>query len=75
MLEIAKSAMPSGEGIDKVYGTHYHTWLSAVAICWSVCGVDYTLGDGNYDPLAILLLSCYQGSRGRRSRAWNTRDT
>ena len=48
-VEIAK-AVAQGEGIDKVYGTHYHTWLSA-AICWSVCGVDYTLGDGNYDPL------------------------
>ncbi len=43
--------MTSGEGIDKIYGTHYHTWLSAVAN-WAVCGVDYTLADGNYDNLA-----------------------
>ncbi len=42
--------MTSGEGIDKIYGTHYHTWLSAV-VNWAVCGVDYTLADGNYDPL------------------------
>lgn len=43
--------MTSGEGIDKIYGTHYHTWLSAV-VDWAVCGVDYTMADGNYDPLA-----------------------
>ena len=47
--EIAK-AVTQGEGIDKVYGTHYHTWLSAV-VCWAVCDGVYTLGDGNYDPL------------------------
>ncbi|MFH1512235.1 MAG: extracellular solute-binding protein [Bacillota bacterium] len=44
-------AVASGEGIDKIFGTHYHTWLSAV-VNWAVCGVDYTLADGNYDPLA-----------------------
>ncbi|MDO5298576.1 MAG: sugar ABC transporter substrate-binding protein [Clostridia bacterium] len=32
------------------YGTHYHTWFSDVAN-WAVCGVDYTLADGNYDNL------------------------
>ena len=42
--------MSSGEGIDKIYGTHYHTWLSAV-VNWAVCGVDYTLADGKYDNL------------------------
>ena len=42
--------MTSGEGVDKIYGTHYHTWLSAV-VNWAVCGVDYTLADGNYDNL------------------------
>jgi len=47
--DLAK-AMTSGEGIDKIYGTHYHTWLSAV-VDWAVCGVDYTLADGNYDNL------------------------
>ena len=44
-------AMTSGEGVDKIYGTHYHTWLSTVAN-WAVCGVDYTLADGSYDELA-----------------------
>ena len=47
--DLARS-MASGEGIDKIYGTHYHTWLSAV-VNWAVCGVDFTLADGNYDPL------------------------
>lgn len=42
--------MTSGTGIDKVYGTHYHTWLSAVAN-WAVCDGKYTLADGTYDQL------------------------
>ncbi len=42
--------MTSGEGIDKIYGTHYHTWLSAVAN-WAVCDGKYTLADGDYEPL------------------------
>ena len=33
-----------------IYGTHYHTWLSAT-VNWAVCGTDYTLADGNYDNL------------------------
>ena len=33
-----------------VYGTHYHTWLSAV-VNWAVCGGEYTLADGKYDNL------------------------
>ena len=48
--ELAR-AVSSGEGIDRIYGTHYHTWLSA-AVNWAVCGVDYTLADGTYDNLA-----------------------
>ncbi|MCE5342040.1 MAG: extracellular solute-binding protein [Eubacteriales bacterium] len=47
--DLARS-MTSGEGIDKIYGTHYHTWLSAVCN-WAVCDGVYTLADGNYDPL------------------------
>lgn len=47
--ELARK-MTSGEGDTKVYGTHYHTWLSAVAN-WAVCGTDYTLADGKYDNL------------------------
>ncbi len=44
-------ALPSGEGVDKLYGSHYHTWLSAVAN-WAVCDGAYTLADGKYDELA-----------------------
>ena len=36
---------------DGVYGTHYHTWLSAVAN-WAVCDGVNTLADGQYDDLA-----------------------
>ena len=36
---------------DGVYGTHYHTWLSAV-VNWDVCDGENTLIDGNYDDLA-----------------------
>lgn len=35
---------------DGVYGTHYHTWLSAV-VNWTVCDGENTLVDGNYDDL------------------------
>ena len=35
---------------DGVYGTHYHTWLSAVAN-WAVCDGVNTLADGKYDDL------------------------
>ena len=35
----------------EIYGTHYHTWLSAV-VNWAVCGMGgMTLADGNYDSL------------------------
>lgn len=37
----------TGEG---VYGTHYHTWLSAVAN-WAVCDGVNTLADGEYSDL------------------------
>ena len=33
-----------------IYGTHYHTWLSAV-VNWAVCSGKYTLADGKYDEL------------------------
>ena len=36
---------------DTVYGTHYHTWLSAVAN-WAVCDGINTLADGEYSDLA-----------------------
>ena len=36
---------------DGVYGTHYHTWLSAV-VNWDVCDGVNTLIDGDYSDLA-----------------------
>lgn len=47
--ELAKQLTVSA-GIDSIYGTHYHTWLSAV-VNWAVCDGKYTLADGVYDPL------------------------
>lgn len=41
------------------YGTHYHTWLSAVAN-WSVCDGVNTLADGKYDDL-VYFYELYQG--------------
>ncbi len=35
---------------DGVYGTHYHTWLSA-AVNWAVCDGVNTLADGEYSDL------------------------
>lgn len=48
-VELARK-MTSGEGIDKVYGTHYHTWLSAV-VMWAVCDGKYNLVQGDYEPV------------------------
>ena len=45
--ELAKKLTDKDKGI---YGTHYHTWLSAVAN-WAVCDGVNTLADGNYDDL------------------------
>ncbi len=47
--ELAKK-MTSGEGVDKIYGAHYHTWLSCVAN-WAVCDGVNTLADGEYADL------------------------
>lgn len=44
---------------DGVYGTHYHTWLSAVAN-WAVCDGVNTLADGKYDDLAYFY-NLYKG--------------
>ena len=52
--ELAKSMTKEG-----VYGTHYHTWLSAVAN-WAVCDGVNTLADGKYDDLAYFY-NLYQG--------------
>ena len=43
---------------DTVYGTHYHTWLSAVAN-WAVCDGVNTLADGKYDDL-VYFYKLYQ---------------
>lgn len=48
--DLARKLTSGEEGVDKVWGTHYHTWLSA-AVNWAVCGTDYTLADGTYDNL------------------------
>ncbi len=45
--ELAKKMTDADKGI---YGTHYHTWLSAVAN-WAVCDGVNTLADRNYDDL------------------------
>ena len=45
--ELAKK-MTNAE--KQIYGTHYHTWLSAVAN-WAVCDGVNTLADKNYDDL------------------------
>ncbi len=45
--ELAKKMTDKDKGI---YGTHYHTRLSAVAN-WAVCDGVNTLADGNYDDL------------------------
>ncbi len=52
--ETAKAMTKEG-----VYGTHYHTWLSAVAN-WAVCDGVNTLADGQYDDLAYFY-NLYQG--------------
>ena len=44
---------------DGVYGTHYHTWLSAVAN-WAVCDGVNTLADREYSDLAYFY-NLYQG--------------
>ncbi len=45
--EIAKK-LTTGEGNEKIYGTHTHTWLSPVAN-WALVNSGHTLVDGNYD--------------------------
>ena len=35
---------------NNIYGTHYHTWLSA-PVNWTVCDGVNTMADGNYDDL------------------------
>ncbi|NLS85663.1 MAG: sugar ABC transporter substrate-binding protein [Ruminococcaceae bacterium] len=42
--------MTSGEGADKVYGCHYHTWRSAVQL-FGILNCENTIVDGTYDFL------------------------
>lgn len=49
--DIARAMTSGEEGVDKVYGSHYHTWLSA-AVNWAVCDGVNTLADGEYSDLA-----------------------
>lgn len=43
--------MTSGEGADKVYGAHYHTWRSAVQL-FGILDGKHTIVDGDYEFLA-----------------------
>jgi multiple sugar transport system substrate-binding protein len=49
--ELAKQMTSGTEGVDKVYGSHYHTWRSDV-VNWAVCDGVNTLADGEYGDLA-----------------------
>lgn len=42
--------MTSGEGADKVYGNHYHTWRSDVSL-FGILDGQHTIIEGNYDFL------------------------
>ena len=48
--QYAETAKKLTDKEKDVYGTHYHTWLSAV-VNWAVCGTGYTLADKKYDNL------------------------
>lgn len=47
--ELAKN-LTTGEGNNKVYGAHAHTWLSAI-LSWAYTDGKHSLLDGNYDFL------------------------
>ena len=49
--EYADLAIQMTDAEQSIYGTHYHTWLSAV-VNWDVADGVNTLIDGNYDDLA-----------------------
>lgn len=49
--EYADLAIQMTDAEQGIYGTHYHTWLSAV-VNWDVADGVNTLIDGNYDDLA-----------------------
>lgn len=47
--EIAR-AVTSGEGSEKIYGNHYHTWRSDVTL-FGILDGEHSIIDGNYDFL------------------------
>ena len=47
--EIAR-AVTSGEGAEKIYGNHYHTWRSDVTL-FGILDGEHSIVDGNYDFL------------------------
>lgn len=46
--ELARSVAKAGFGDEQVYGSHYHTWRSAVQL-FGVLDGKHTITDGNYD--------------------------
>lgn len=46
--EMARKVAKTGFGDDQVYGTHYHTWRSAVQL-FGILDGEHTILDGNYD--------------------------
>ena len=49
--QFADLAIAMSDTEKDIWGTHYHTWLSAV-VNWDVCDGVNTLIDGNYDDMA-----------------------
>ncbi len=46
--ELARSVAKTGFGDDVIYGSHYHTWRSAVQL-FGVLDGEHSILDGNYD--------------------------
>lgn len=46
--ELARSVTGEGFGADQVYGSHYHTWRSAVQL-FGILDGKHSVVDGNYD--------------------------
>lgn len=46
--ELARSVSGGGFGADQVYGSHYHTWRSAVQL-FGILDGQHSVLDGNYD--------------------------
>ena len=46
--ELARSVAKAGFGDEQIYGSHYHTWRSAVQL-FGVLDGEHSVTDGNYD--------------------------